>query len=310
MRSDPNLLRRLIQNLVSNAIKYTRDGRVLIGVRHRGARVQVQVVDTGIGIPSAKFRTVFKEFARLDEGVRAATGLGLGLSIVDRIARVLNHPVHLNSRPGRGTDFRVEIPREARPALAPATEARAVSSVPGFRLDGLTVLCIDNETSILEGMNLLLGGWGCDVRTATSLAAAREFAGAGGQGRRHHRRLSSRRRNRHRGNRPAESLLGRGRRRPAHHGGPLRGSARRGTGCARLRSRTSRSGPPRSGPISTGRRSAGAAPRSRARHVLCISASAPMRDRRMTACVRLSTSSFCRTAETCALIVASDTPSS
>jgi K+-sensing histidine kinase KdpD len=87
VRSDPNLLRRLIQNLVSNAIKYTREGRVLVGVRRRGDKVIIQVIDTGIGIPTSKFRTVFREFARLEEGARTASGLGLGLSIVDRIAQ-------------------------------------------------------------------------------------------------------------------------------------------------------------------------------------------------------------------------------
>ncbi|HET7414004.1 MAG TPA: ATP-binding protein, partial [Pararhizobium sp.] len=175
VRSDPNLLRRLVQNLASNAIKYTRDGRVLIGVRHVGQNVQVQVIDTGIGIPPTKFRTVFKEFARLDEGARTAAGLGLGLSIVDRIARVLNHPVQLDSRPGRGTDFRVNIPwadgmhgRRAgeRPAVA-------VPAVSAHRLDGLSIVCIDNEAAILDGMALLLGGWGCHVRTAQSLSAVR-----------------------------------------------------------------------------------------------------------------------------------------
>ena len=95
VRSDPNLLRRLIQNLVSNAIKYTRGGRVLIGVRHAGDHVRPGRRHRHRH-PSTKFQTVFKEFARLDEGARTATGLGLGLSIVDRIARVLNHPVRLD----------------------------------------------------------------------------------------------------------------------------------------------------------------------------------------------------------------------
>ena len=178
VRSDPNLLRRLIQNLVSNAIKYTRDGEVLIGVRHRGEAVQIQVVDTGIGIPSAKFETVFKEFARLEEGARTASGLGLGLSIVDRIARVLNHPVRLDSRPGRGTDFRVEVPRAAAPPTQEA-DMRPVTMAASFRLDGLAVLCIDNETRILEGMTILLEGWGCRVRTAASVAGAHALANSG-----------------------------------------------------------------------------------------------------------------------------------
>ncbi|TIP32142.1 MAG: ATP-binding protein, partial [Mesorhizobium sp.] len=86
--TDRNLLRRLIQNLVSNAIKYTREGRILVGVRRRGGLAEIQVIDTGIGIAGDKLNTVFHEFTRLDEGVREAEGLGLGLSIVDRIARV------------------------------------------------------------------------------------------------------------------------------------------------------------------------------------------------------------------------------
>lgn len=171
VRTDPNLLRRLVQNLVSNAIKYTVSGRVLVGARRHGRDVVIQVLDSGIGIPSSKFRTVFKEFARLDEGMKTASGLGLGLSIVDRIARVLNHPVQLSSVPGRGTSFRVNVPRDmsslknnAGPEKLPTDRSR--KSLHGFR-----VLCIDNEPKILEGMDLLLSGWGCEVECAGSVAA-------------------------------------------------------------------------------------------------------------------------------------------
>ncbi|MDI7862300.1 hybrid sensor histidine kinase/response regulator [Rhizobiaceae bacterium n13] len=176
VRSDPHLLRRLVQNLVSNAIKYTLTGKVLVGARRHGDEVVIQVMDSGIGIPASKFRTVFKEFARLDEGARTASGLGLGLSIVDRISRVLSHPVDLRSTPGKGTDFRVHVPREAS---APA-EANIGTSAPQNKaarpLEGFRVVCIDNEPRILEGMNFLISGWGCDVQTVNALAAIPSLA--------------------------------------------------------------------------------------------------------------------------------------
>lgn len=174
-RSDPNLLRRLVQNLVSNAIKYTLRGKVLVGVRRHGQTATIEVLDSGIGIPSSKFRTVFKEFARLEEGARTASGLGLGLSIVDRISRVLNHPVGLQSKPGKGTGFKVTVPldKSAGGRLKPQSVAAAKTSEA---LTGLNVICIDNEPKILEGMALLLGGWGCSVMTAESLAACTEMA--------------------------------------------------------------------------------------------------------------------------------------
>ncbi|WP_029350707.1 hybrid sensor histidine kinase/response regulator [Bosea sp. 117] len=170
VRSDRRLLRRLLQNLVSNAIKYTPKGRVLIGVRHRRGRLSIQVFDTGLGIPQTKQKLIFKEFQRLDQGARAARGLGLGLSIVERISRVLDHPIRLTSAAGRGSMFAVEvpsappIPAEARPA--PPTAA------PSAALEGLVVLCIDNEPNILDGMETLLSGWGCRVLKASDVAGA------------------------------------------------------------------------------------------------------------------------------------------
>ncbi len=159
MKTDRNMLRRLIQNLVSNAIKYSRKGGILFGVRRRGDFIELQVLDTGIGIPQQKLKLVFREFTRLDEGMREAEGLGLGLSIVDRIARVLSLPLTLSSTPGKGSVFTLHIPISAAPA--PVEE---VASRKGMKrassLTGLDVLCIDNDANILAGMETLLIGWG------------------------------------------------------------------------------------------------------------------------------------------------------
>ncbi|WP_086996773.1 hybrid sensor histidine kinase/response regulator [Rhizobium sullae] len=174
VRSDPNLLRRLVQNLVSNAIKYTLTGKVLVGARRRGNQVVIQVMDSGIGIPPSKFRTVFKEFARLEEGAKTASGLGLGLSIVDRIARVLNHPVELHSTHGKGTDFRIVVPLDVSKVSETSPSHAPADRVPQ-PLKGLRILCIDNEAKILEGMRLLISGWGCEVEAIHSLAAASTF---------------------------------------------------------------------------------------------------------------------------------------
>jgi signal transduction histidine kinase len=170
VRSDRRLLRRLLQNLVSNAIKYTPSGRVLVGVRRRGATLSLEVWDTGLGIPASKQRLVFREFQRLDQGAKVARGLGLGLSIVERIGRVLSHPVTLKSESGRGSVFRVEVPVTEPQAVAadPAPAART----PAAPLAGLTVLTIDNEPAILDGMRTLLTGWGCRVITAASSGEA------------------------------------------------------------------------------------------------------------------------------------------
>jgi signal transduction histidine kinase len=168
--SDRRLLRRVLQNLVSNAIKYTPKGRVLVGVRRRGDHLRIEVLDTGVGIPKSKQHDIFLEFHRLDRGARIARGLGLGLSIVERIARVLGHKVEVASVPGRGSRFSIDVPRgEAAAASLPAADAASVD--PG-QLAGVTTLCIDNEPAILDGMETLLRGWGCAVIKAPDLDAA------------------------------------------------------------------------------------------------------------------------------------------
>ena len=111
VRSDRRLLRRMLQNLLSNAIKYTAAGKVLLGVRRRGDRLAMLVCDTGPGIPRSKHTLIFKEFQRLEETASAVRGLGLGLSIVERIGKVLDHRVDLQSALGRGSTFSVELPR-------------------------------------------------------------------------------------------------------------------------------------------------------------------------------------------------------
>ncbi|WNJ89088.1 PAS domain-containing hybrid sensor histidine kinase/response regulator [Bosea sp. 685] len=170
LRSDRRLLRRLLQNLVSNAIKYTPNGKIVVGCRRRGAQVSVEVLDTGLGIPQSKQKTVFREFQRLDQGAKVARGLGLGLSIVQRIARTLDHRLTLVSTPGRGTRFSVLVPR-ASPLPAMSTSA-APRHAPAGQLAGLKLLVLDNEPAILDGMKQLLGGWGCTVTIAASVEEA------------------------------------------------------------------------------------------------------------------------------------------
>lgn len=171
VRSDPALLRRLLQNLISNAIKYTPAGRVLVGCRRSGDMLRIEVHDTGIGIAQSDHENVFTEFRRLRGGARHAPGLGLGLSIVERISKLLGHEVRLTSTPGKGTCFALRVPRAARQAQ-PVGEPGSASAAAGSNLEGTIVLCIDNDPSILEGMAGLLGQWGCLVHTALDAQGA------------------------------------------------------------------------------------------------------------------------------------------
>ncbi|MEZ5773546.1 MAG: PAS domain-containing hybrid sensor histidine kinase/response regulator [Hyphomicrobiaceae bacterium] len=180
VRSDRRLLRRMLQNLVSNAIKYTPEGRVLVGCRRHGTEVVVEVIDTGTGIPADKQVLIFREFERLAANSHGTRGLGLGLSIVERIGRVLGVPIRLTSTVGRGSRFSLRLPRgTAVVEPQPTTDGEAPATAPVGPQAGLCVLCIDNEPAIVESMTLLLTGWGCRVIAAENIPDAVAVATAG-----------------------------------------------------------------------------------------------------------------------------------
>ena len=180
VRTDRRLMRRLLQNLISNALKYTLSGRVLVGCRRVRGAVRIEIWDTGLGIPPEHERAVFAEFKRLDQGARVARGLGLGLSIVERLGRVLEHPIGLRSRPGKGSVFFVNAPL-GRATPERSAEPGAPEPAPaGEPLEGLKVLAIDNEPRVLEGLSVLLKRWGCMVATAHGLEEARSALDAFG----------------------------------------------------------------------------------------------------------------------------------
>ena len=161
-----------MQNFISNARRYTREGAVLVGCRRRGDTVAIQVVDTGVGIAESDQKAVFEEFHRLSDGAESSKrGLGLGLAIVDRIARLLGHEILLRSELGKGSCFEVIVPlATADVASAPASEPverRAASSI-----DGQVILCIDNEREILDAMQGLLSKWGATPVVANDEASA------------------------------------------------------------------------------------------------------------------------------------------
>ncbi len=171
VRSDRRFLRRILQNYLSNALRYTASGRVLLGCRRKNGAIRIEVWDTGPGIPESRMEEVFEEFRRLQpKDQQGEKGLGLGLAIVRRMARALGHRVQVRSWPGRGSVFSVEVPigrRLRRSVPRPRVRQRSPAG-----LDGVLVLCVDNQADILEGMSQLLGAWGCEVLEATGTADA------------------------------------------------------------------------------------------------------------------------------------------
>ncbi|MDM5087406.1 hybrid sensor histidine kinase/response regulator [Aeromonas bestiarum] len=175
--SDVRLLRRVLQNFLTNAFRYNPGGRVLLGCRRLGDKVRIEVWDNGPGIPADKQEAIFDEFSRLDHSRTAKEqGLGLGLAIARGIALVLGHNLTLRSWPGAGSVFAITLNLATRPV---ATTQVAAPALRDSQLEGIRVLCIDNESDILIAMHSLLGRWGCEVVCAQSQAQAEDLIAGG-----------------------------------------------------------------------------------------------------------------------------------
>ncbi|MFT3897388.1 MAG: PAS domain-containing hybrid sensor histidine kinase/response regulator [Thermomonas sp.] len=177
VRSDRRLLRRALQNFLGNALRYTQTGGVLLAARRRGGDASLQVWDSGPGIPAAHMAQIFDEFQRFDQpGERGERGLGLGLSICQRISHVLHHPLDAHSREGRGSVFAIRVPRAAS-APAPAPQISTSLGEPrDAALQDLRVLCVDNDPEILDGMRALLERWGVEPACASTVDEALALA--------------------------------------------------------------------------------------------------------------------------------------
>jgi len=172
VRTDARMLVRIVRNLLSNAFRYTRQGGVLLAVRRRPDGLSIEVWDTGIGIEPHKLQEIFAEFHQLlPQGTGGRQGVGLGLAIVERMARVLGYQVRVASSPGRGSRFDVLIPGDQLPAGEPVGVLPGQAAATGD-LQGLTVLVIDNEPAVLESMAMVLERWGCVVLPASGEAEA------------------------------------------------------------------------------------------------------------------------------------------
>ena len=180
VRCDYVMLSRILNNLVSNSLRHTVEGGVLIGARRRGKGVRVEVVDTGIGIPSQHQTRVFEEFFQVDPNGSAGNtrGLGLGLATVQRLAALLNTRVELSSVSKRGTCVRVTVRTAKSGAIAPVPlmGGIALSEEEQADLRGVRVLVIDDERTILEGLQVVLSSWGIEVMAAQTRTEALAFA--------------------------------------------------------------------------------------------------------------------------------------
>lgn len=178
VRSDPVLIERILRNLISNAIRYTERGRIVVGCRPQGSSVRICVYDTGIGIAPHDQALVFEEFYQVSNRERdRSKGLGLGLAIVDRLTRLLEAPLVLRSNPGRGSLFAFALARAEE--VAPPRVHMAPRGNDSRNLAGTFVVVVDDEELILDAAQNLLEQWGCTVVTAVSrLQALERLAGS------------------------------------------------------------------------------------------------------------------------------------
>ncbi len=168
--SDSQLLARILRNFLTNAIRYTGKGRVLLGCRREAGSVVLQVWDTGPGIPQNKLAEIFQEFKRVHPtNSQTDKGLGLGLAIVDKISRILNHEVSVSSVEGKGSVFSVRVPLATHKPNPALVKRDAITHI-GQELDGCRLWVVDNDSAICHGMKVVLETWGCEVITAVSMA--------------------------------------------------------------------------------------------------------------------------------------------
>lgn len=177
--SHATMLERIIRNLLSNAIRYTYTGGILLTTRRRGDSLLIEVWDTGRGIPKEKLHTIFEQFVQVDENNRSSqAGFGLGLAIVKRLAELLEHPISMDSKEGKGTVFRIELPlsENTPPSLAIPSDAVVVDISP---LKNLTVLLIDDEDMIRDGLKKMIEDWEMTVISAASISEAAGYFSSG-----------------------------------------------------------------------------------------------------------------------------------
>ncbi|MGL4235445.1 PAS-domain containing protein [Tabrizicola sp.] len=167
VRSNPTYLRRIMQNLIGNAIRYTDSGRVLVGLRRLPGAVRLEVHDTGAGIPEKDHRAIFREFHRLNARASASEGMGLGLAIVERACVLLDHPLSLKSEVGHGSTFRVNLGRSSLVRPPEASESTDRVSLADTVSDCLALL-VENDIDVARALTLLLEKWGIEVLHASS----------------------------------------------------------------------------------------------------------------------------------------------